>query len=165
VARRSDQCSRNDASCDSLIHNRAVQQNVAVRIGLRTLGVVLVIAGLAMSAAVLVDLVGPQTPDNVGGSIGALVIFVAMIVAGVFVTRATLSHESRHDRLEAQVLALAETLGGELTVDATAAHSGLGVTESKAVLDRLVAESGAQCTISPDGVLVYSFPGLKREPR
>jgi hypothetical protein len=122
-------------------------------------------AGIALFLAVFVDLVGQRTADNVSGSIGALVIFVAMIVGGVFLTRATLSGVSRHDRLEAQVLALAETMGGELTVDATAAHSGLGVTESKAVLDNLVVEGGAQCTITADGVLVYSFPGLVRLPR
>jgi hypothetical protein len=55
-------------------------------------------------------------------------------------------------------------MGGELTVDATAAHSGLGVTESKAVLDNLVVEGGAQCTITADGVLVYSCPGSYAYP-
>ncbi|MGI9144963.1 MAG: hypothetical protein ACR2IK_00175 [Chloroflexota bacterium] len=136
------------------------QQSVAIRIGLRTLGVVLVVTGLALSAAIVVELFAPGNATGLDGSIGALIIFVAMIVGGIAIARTTFSRHSKHDRLEAQVLALAETVGGELTIDVTAAHCGLSVTESKDALDRLVAESGAQCTITPDGVLVYSFPGL-----
>jgi hypothetical protein len=78
------------------------------------------------------------------------------------VVRANLSPRSAINTLEARVLALAEAMGGELTVDATAAHCGLGVIQSKAILDRLVIENGAQLQVTDDGVLVYSFPGLAK---
>lgn len=142
-------------------HGGVNQRNTALRILLGTLGGLAMIAGLALAAAVVVDLFARRDDTDTGGSIGALILFVAVAVGGFLVARANLSPRRRVETLEARVLALAETLGGELTVDVTAAHCGLGVVETKAILDKLVVENGAQLQISPDGVLVYSFPGLR----
>lgn len=132
----------------------------AVRIALGCLGALLLVGGLALAIAVIADLLGGQPGDNVGGSIGAFVLFAALAVGGFVLVRASFFTRAGQNELEARVLALAEAMGGHLTVDVTAAHCGLGVVESKAILDRLVLESGAQLEVSLDGVLVYSFPGF-----
>jgi uncharacterized membrane protein len=139
--------------------------NNTLRIVLGILGAVVMIAGLALAVTVIVELFSGRASENVSGSIGAFILFAAMTVGGFALVRANFSFRARIGLQEARVLALAEKMGGNLTVDVAAAHCGLGVVECKAILDRLVLESGAQLGISQDGVLVYSFPGLTEPNR
>lgn len=61
---------------------------------------------------------------------------------------------------ERLVLRLAEAEHGRLTIPETAAGCDMTVAEAKATLDKLVLQQVATIRVTPDGVLVYVFPGL-----
>lgn len=67
----------------------------------------------------------------------------------------------RRESLEAEILKLAATKGGKLTVVEVVSATAVDSERVKAALDSLHLKNHAQIQISESGTLVYSFPEIK----
>jgi hypothetical protein len=129
-------------------------------------GIALIVINLTLAVAAVGNLVSGKAASNVGGTIGALILFVGCAVCGYMMPRAgrrsSSGPEPPHSDFEREqaILALADSNDGRLTVAEVAAHCHLGLAVSKKSLDRLVVDRVADVRVADNGTLVYVFPGF-----
>jgi hypothetical protein len=95
--------------------------------------------------------------------VGLLVFFGGCCVAGGYLARRMFRAARPVDPspvAEQRVLALAAQVGGRVTAAEVTARCGLGLADSRAVLDRLVSQGAAELRVAEDGTMVYAILGL-----
>lgn len=130
--------------------------------------------GMLMSlpcvAAMLVDLVskGLSAPNMTGG---VLIGVFAMIVSMISAFLLFMAFKPRKEppfkmtaELERQVLNVARTQDGQLSLASLVMNSSLDTDQAQIALDNVVRKGLAAATFDDDGLLIYRFAGLSRGP-
>lgn len=120
---------------------------------------------VAMAGADLVGHGDGKTPASV--LIGLVVLFGGATLSGGYLAwrmfrgkRAEAAPAPPMEMVEQRVLALASRVGGRVTVAEVTARCGLSLADSRAVLDRLLAQGAAELRVADDGTMVYAIVGL-----
>jgi hypothetical protein len=136
-------------------------------------GVILGLISAMFAAFAIGDLAGGdamssahhRTPTSV--LVGLLVFFGGACVACGYLAwrmfrspKLAATASASPEVAEQRVLALAAKVGGRITVTEVTARCGLGLADSRAVLDRLVTQGVAELRVAQDGTMVYAILGL-----
>ncbi len=117
---------------------------------------------------------------NASGNMSALVagitfliIVVAPAIGGAALLRSHFQEQSRLQRqksglrdrtIEAEIVKLAESKGGKLTVSEVVSGLAMDLDEAKTALDSLHQNSVADIELTEDGMMVYTFFEAKHLP-
>lgn len=133
---------------------------------LRAIGFSITLVSAFFVVAVLGDIAsGGDGKTSMGVLWGLLVFFSGTAYGGYWLARRNLSSQpvgelpTDFDK-EQRILVLAEASGGKVTVPEVAAHCHLSIENSKAALERMVAQGVAELHVTDEGVLVFTFSGF-----
>lgn len=142
--------------------------SMALRVPAFLVGILLIGFGLLMIGGFFLDITDSEGSYSVGGLI-ALVFIVGITPAagGFWLCRWTVKtprvKREDTDKLENQILRLAEKRNGSLTPIELAMETSLSVEEAKKQLESWANQGVVTIKVAENGALVYHFTGILSE--
>ncbi|MDF2960110.1 MAG: hypothetical protein K0S39_1845 [Paenibacillus sp.] len=112
----------------------------------------------------------PQpTPEVSDTAVTMVLIFIfvipALAAAGAIIYGIKKGKKDRALRTEKEILNLAHTKGGILSVAEVAMNTRLSMEEAELVLDSFVKRNFVEIKVADSGAVFYEFPGIKPKER